>query len=486
MKKPNLLFLYTDEQAINTLAAYGNTQIEMPNLNELSEESCVFEKTYVTQPVCTPSRSTLLTGLYPHTNGCVCNNIPLKKETPCLPEILKDNEYRTAHFGKWHLGDEIFLQHGFDEWISIEDAYSKFYRKDKDKNQKSNYHKFLIENGFKPESGEIFSREESARLPEEFGKPAFLARESERFIEENKDNPFVLYVNFLEPHMPFFGPRDNQYKPEDIPLPSNFNRRLNEKNPLKTRLFAHNYNMHGYENNDLSAIDGWKQLRAKYWGLCTLVDTYVGRIIDKLKECRLYDNTIIVFTSDHGDMMGSHGLLAKCVLFEEAVRVPFLVKLSGQKKQKRIQNPVSQIDIVPTLLDLLQSPVPSELQGSSLKDTLLTNKEPEKDVIIEWTGTNGAGSNIKKYNIPEEFKEIIPDQETLEKYIGAETRTAITPDGWKYNWSPLGEDELYNLNEDKDEINNLAFEESQKQRINDFKERIKNWQIKTNDKVQIE
>ena len=112
MKKPNLLFVYTDEQAFNTLAAYGNNQIEMPNLNRLAEESIVFDQAYVSQPVCTPSRSTLLTGLYPHTNGCTENNIPLRPETACLPEMLKAGEYVCGHFGKWHLGDELFAQHG--------------------------------------------------------------------------------------------------------------------------------------------------------------------------------------------------------------------------------------------------------------------------------------------------------------------------------------------------------------------------------------
>lgn len=166
MKKPNLLFIYTDEQAVDTLAAYGNTQIEMPNLNELANDSTVFEHAYVTQPVCTPSRSTLLTGLYPHENGCTRNNIPLSRKTKCFPELLNDSDYRTGHFGKWHLGDEIFKQHGFDEWVSIEDAYYGYYSEDRDKNEKSDYHSFLIENGFQPGDGERFGRAQSACFPE--------------------------------------------------------------------------------------------------------------------------------------------------------------------------------------------------------------------------------------------------------------------------------------------------------------------------------
>ena len=123
MPRPNLLFLFTDEQRADTMAAYGNSRIEMPNLNRLAEQSVVFDRAYVTQPVCTPSRSTIMTGLWPHTSGCTANNIALRDDTPCLPEMLRD-DYATAYHGKWHLGDEIFAQHGFDEWVSIDDLYA--------------------------------------------------------------------------------------------------------------------------------------------------------------------------------------------------------------------------------------------------------------------------------------------------------------------------------------------------------------------------
>ncbi len=185
MATPNVLFIFTDEQRADTLSAYGNSQIEMPNLNRLAEQSVVFENTYVTQPVCTPSRSSILTGLYPHTNGCTENNILLSLDIPCLPEMLTSGEYATAYHGKWHLGDEIFAQHGFDEWRSIEDAYIQFYSPDRDRDARSTYHHFLIENGFSPSDGRMFSRSRAARLPERFGKPAYLAGEASRFIRQN-------------------------------------------------------------------------------------------------------------------------------------------------------------------------------------------------------------------------------------------------------------------------------------------------------------
>ena len=338
-KKYNLLFIYTDEQAANTLAAYGNDRIEMPNLNRLAEQSVIFDQAYVTQPVCTPSRSTLLSGLYPHANGCIQNNLPLAAEYPCLPEMLGKGDYVTGHFGKWHLGDELFAQHGFDEWVSIEDAYNAFFSEGRDKDAASDYHDFLIEKGFSPKNGKRFNRGEATRLPEEVGKPAFLAEKASEFIRNRGEEPFILYVNFLEPHMPFFGPRDDQYPLEDIPLPANLRAEPGEDVHLRNRLLMESYRRSGYDDNPLRSEADWKKMIARYWGLCSLVDTHVGTILESLKESGRWDDTIIVFTSDHGDMMGSHGLLAKCVMYEEAGRVPWLLHLPGAEGVQASKRP---------------------------------------------------------------------------------------------------------------------------------------------------
>lgn len=172
--KPNLLFIWTDEQRADTMAVYGNTKIHAPNLNKLASESVVFEKTYVTQPVCTPNRSAVMTGLWPHTSGCIANNIPLPGDIRCMPELVNDPDYRTAYMGKWHLGDEIFAQHGFEEWVAIEDTYTKYYGKERDRSGRSHYHHFLIEHGYKPDSSNKFSRNFAARRPIEHCKPKFL------------------------------------------------------------------------------------------------------------------------------------------------------------------------------------------------------------------------------------------------------------------------------------------------------------------------
>ena len=120
--KPNLLFIFTDQQRLDTIECYGNDQIETPALNALADESFVFEHGYVSQPVCSPSRATMLCGLYPHTARVPACNVSLPQDVKTIAELVT-NDYRCAYIGKWHLGDEIFPQHGFTEWIGTEDSY---------------------------------------------------------------------------------------------------------------------------------------------------------------------------------------------------------------------------------------------------------------------------------------------------------------------------------------------------------------------------
>lgn len=484
MKHPNLLFLYTDEQAVNTLAAYGNRQIQMPNLNRLADESVVFDQAYVTQPVCTPSRSSLLTGLYPHTSGCTENNIPLRAHIPCLPEMIDRDAYVTGHFGKWHLGDELFAQHGFDEWVSIEDNYNRYFSEARDKTVASSYRDFLIGKGLTPQNGRRFGRGEAARLPEELGKPAFLAGKASEFIHANQDRPFVLYVNFLEPHMPFFGPRDNQYSPKDIPLPLNFTHELTNQQPTRARLLREHFFRHGHGSCPLRTEADWRRVIANYWGLCSLVDTHMGTILDTIDDCGLRDTTIVVFTSDHGDMMGAHRLLAKTVMFQEAIRVPLLIRLPGQRRQRSVNGPVSQIDIVPTLLELLGQPVPDHLQGRSLCPFLESSSpKVSEDVFVQWNGPNGALSDIvESAQIPDWMREVA-DPEYIYAALTDPVRTIVTTDGWKLNCSPLGEHELYNLEADASETKNRFCENRQLAR--DLRDRIRKWQDRTGDAVRL-
>ncbi len=489
MPYPNLLFLYTDEQRFDTLAAYGNTSIDMPHLNQLAATACVFDRAYVTQPVCTPSRSSLLTGLTPHTNGCTANNIPLDQQVPCLPEMLPAGRYVTAHFGKWHLGDELFAQHGFEHWLGVE-HYNQHFRPHRDRSTVPDYSRWLLEQGYRPQNGRFFTRNEAAALPEEHSKPAFLAGHASRFIREHQDRPFCLYVNFLEPHMPFTGPRDAQYDPASIPLPDNFDCPPGDWNHARSRLLHLHYaagKRFGVRSNDPDAMRG---LTARYWGLCSQVDAHCGAILDTLRACDLWDDTIVVFTSDHGDMMGSHQLIAKGLMYEEAARVPLLIKIPGQWQMHRVDGPVSQVDLVPTLLELMDVAPPAELEGRSRTGHL----EPgapglTDDVFIEWNGSNSSitpdGQTAGAAAGPRDAGAAGDEAAARDAAVGDPLRAMVSGYGrWKLIVSPhLGQHELFDLSADPLECDNVYGRPDLAGITRALAGRLRAWQHHTGDTV---
>lgn len=459
--EPNLLFILTDEQTFKSMKAYGNDLIDTPNLDKLAAESILFERAYCAWPVCTPSRGTIMTGLYPHSHGCIGNNVRLSPDIPSVLEMAELPQHRKAFVGKWHLGDEIFKQRGFDEWISIEDyMYRDYYSPGKDNQAHCSYHQFLIANGFEPNHAfddgyAYFDRRYCANLPEEFGKPKFMTDQAICFIEKNQEHPFVLYINFFEPHMPFTSPRNDQYDRSLVTFPDNFRHRVDELHPSSER--AKRYFEQGYQGDKLSTDDDWRDLIARYWGLISLVDTHVGRILDSLRECGLYENTVIVFTSDHGEMMGSHGLVEKGNMFEEAIRVPFLLKGPGLPSGIRIDNQISHIDLVPTLLEIMGTPAAGHLQGQSWL-AALQGKEayPERDIFVE-----------------------------LHKPQQGWTWAVVTPDRWKFIDRPTGPIELYQLQDDPYEMNNLAAksETANGPIIQRLRNKIEMWLKDTEDRV---
>lgn len=472
-KKPNLLFIWTDQQRFDTMAVYGNKVIKVPNLNKLASESIVFKRTYVSQPVCTPSRSTVMTGLWPHQSGCTANNIPLKRETKTFPELINDPEYATAYMGKWHLGDEICAQHGFKKWVAMEDGYTSYYSENCDTNERSAYHHFLIEIGYHPDSENgKFSRGFSARLILEHCKPAFLEMNARRFLEENRDRPFILYINFLEPHTPFWGPLNDLHDPEQVGVPANADDPLEENEPLRYKL-SQEYMQNTYGTDPKN----WAKINAIYHGLVSQVDMAVGGILEKLEELDLQKNTIVVYTSDHGEMMGSHGMFAKQYMYEESVRVPWLMRVPGEHKgQVIIEEPVSHIDLVPTLLDYFGCPeAASTLPGKSLRKAVRAGNVQDNDVFIEW--------NPNRLHFLENTKLASPAR--IEEIKQEHSRAVVTPDGWKLVLSDRDKNQLFNLNDDPYERTNLFDSGRHQDIIERLSKKIHAWQASVDDEIAI-
>jgi arylsulfatase A-like enzyme len=451
-------------------------------LDRLAAGGVLFENAYVTQSVCTPSRSSIMTGLYPHTNGCINNNVPLRPGTRTIGEMVSP-DYLRAYYGKWHLGDEVVPQHGFEDWVSIEDYYRKYYSRPEYLSLFSSYHHFLVANGFEPDlercGARVFDRVTAAQLPEEFTKASYLGREAVRFIENQGDRPFLLFVNFLEPHRPLFGPFDDLYPPEQVPTGPHFRQPPPEGAALVNRMMAEHYTRAGFlDGQDLTTEAGCRKTRAKYLGNVTLVDKAVGEILRALEDSGQADNTIVVFTSEHGDMMGDHGFFEKCVMYEEALKVPLIVRVpEGAGVGRRVEGRFSQIDLVPTLLDLLGEPVPASLEGVSrarvLSDGATLDETGGADAFVEWSGS--------EWRPPRRFEGGIPPERWLE--MRDPWRTVISAEGWKLNLSPSDQCELYDLNSDPYEQQNLFDDPSQGPRVRDSSDRIRRWQQRTGDRI---
>lgn len=481
----NVLLLFSDEQRADTLGAYGNTVAHTQCLDALAERSLIFEQAFCTQPVCTPSRGSILTGLYPHTHGALANNLPLPAHAAALPQLLAGGRAgggappRTAYIGKWHLGRELEAQHGFQEWSSTEDSYTH-----DPAGGYSDYHRFLLAQGLTPDAGperrRVFSRGFAARLPEALGKPAFTAERAIRFLEDcrREGRAFILCVNFLEPHMPFFGPRDGLIPRGEVTLPPTFFSEPEPGTPLRYRLLRQRY---AQRNAHVATDDapGWTDLLARYWGLCSLVDSHCGRILDALADLGLEESTLVAYTSDHGDMMGEHRLVAKCVQYEGAIRVPLLLRRPGVRPG-RAAAPVSLVDLVPTLLEGLGHPVPAQLPGRSLlagagaPGTGAAAADPEVGpaAVVEWNGADELWP-----------PELFPGPAAAEaRYRAARLRTLRTG-RWKLTLDETGEHTLYDLAEDPGETRNLIAHPSQRTRVRQLAARLRQWQRRTEDTV---
>src|SRR2546430_740089 len=276
MRPPNLLVFLPDQQRTDTMACYGGTKVHAPALNKLASESVIFERAYVTQPICTPSRASLLSGLWPHTTGCTRNSVPLEQRFPTFAELLENKDYHCAYMGKWHLGADAPPTDEFPWWYRLP--------------------------GERQHAPAIFDR---VRLPQ-------------------------LYYAGITP-------------------------------------------------------EEYRGIKQRYLGLVTLVDRSIAAILGCLERFGLMDEMIIVHTSDHGDCLGAHQLFGKEVMFEEAARVPYLIRMPGQRRSMRINQPISHIDFLPTLLELLGQTKPPHCPGQSRVALLKGGSMPPQSIFMEWS-----------------------------------------------------------------------------------------------------
>ncbi|MFW6223175.1 MAG: sulfatase, partial [Bacteroidota bacterium] len=279
----------------------------------------------------------------------------------------------------------------------------------------------------------------------------------------------------LEPHNPYFGPLDELHEDENVTVPKTFYTDSIEKNELYRDQILAEKNKDRYVKNEESIRD----LVSKYWGLVSQVDKSMGAILDKVDELGLTENTIVVFTSDHGEMLGAHKLTGKSVMFEEAIKVPFILRVPQLGMKERIvEQNVSQIDIVPTILDLMGTKPDESLQGKSLVPYMKSMDFPEEDIFIQWN------PSINHYDVSEEMAHI-GDPDALEKSLNGSARTVVTPDGWKLVLTDHDNYLLFDLKNDPLETTNVFYKEENKQIIEKLTNKIRTWQIEMKDPLEL-
>jgi choline-sulfatase len=356
----NILWLTSDQHSSHALGCYGNTVVQTPNLDRLAAQGLCFDRHFCSYPVCVPARFTMLTGLYPHHHGAFGNNTPLPLRTRTLAHHFGQAGYVTAWLGKMHPVDG--QTHGFDYYMDM-GAYFDYLGP---KTRVFTYGMGAEDSGCGspwitihrppgegrsawvpadlPRHNDTLAVREL--LPEEDHFESFVARETIRFLEAYRDEPFFVTASFLKPHNPFSPPAEYaaMYRPEDMPLPAWSPEQL-ERLPPQLR-------SHRYPGAGTPEGDAWlRRFLAAYYGNVGHMDACAGRILDALDRLGLADNTMVVYTTDHGELLGEHGMRGKFCFFDGSARLPLIARLPGQiPAGTRTDALVDQADFAPTFL----------------------------------------------------------------------------------------------------------------------------------------
>lgn len=376
MERPNILWICTDQQRFDTLGCCGNRFVRTPNLDRLAQNGVLFERCYTQSPVCAPSRSSFLTGRYPRTTRCRQNGQPIPSDQALITRQLADAGYTCGLSGKLHIS-ACHPEACPATERRIEDGYAEFHwshhpAPDWPTNE---YIHWLQEWGIQYRHSPLPDSEYvEIGMPAEHHQTTWCAQKAINFIESHAslDRPWLFSVNTFDPHHPFDPPETHlgRYLGHlgAIPMPNYTKGELDDK-----PVFQRTDHRGAYNNPELYPFpemsnQDHRLVRAAYWAMVDLIDEQVGRMLDALERTGQSDNTIVVFMSDHGEMLGDHGIYLKGPHFyEPAVRVPLVVSWPGMVEAGRRSGAlVELVDLAPTLLDAVGLERHSGMQGRSL------------------------------------------------------------------------------------------------------------------------
>ncbi|UCC62106.1 MAG: sulfatase-like hydrolase/transferase [Anaerolineae bacterium] len=382
MERPNILLLYTDQQRWDALGANGNPDVQTPNLDRLAAEGLNLDRFFVQNAVCMPSRVSMLTGLYPSTLGILRNGVPVPEDTVALPHLLRNYGYTSANIGKLHFLPHANRDHrdahpeyGFDH-LEISDepgCYEDAYRAWVSRKAPEQLDRVSV--GLPPATKvwqETMGIDDGICHPEQrFPKEAipfagrsdlthssFVAEQTMAFLRSHRAGPFFCIAGFYSPHSPWVAPQEfiDLYDPDTLTVPA-FPPEVEAR-----RSGAASSDAGAFSDRELGVA------RQGYYAMVSEVDHHVGRILHCLDELRLAENTIVVYTSDHGEWLGEHLRYGKGYPGHDCVtRVPFILRWpEGLANPGRTAHAlVEAVDLVPTLLECAGIPIPYHLQGRS-------------------------------------------------------------------------------------------------------------------------
>jgi len=354
-QRPHIVFILSDDQRPDTVGALGNPHIRTPNLDRLVRGGSAFTRAVSPNPICTPSRAEILTGCSGFRNGILDFGGTIDPALTTLPQAFRAAGYDTCYVGKWHNNGRPST-HGYDEAVGLfTGGGGKWARDQVDWHGRpvTGYRGWV----FQTDAGEKFPDRGVGLTPD---ISAAFADAAIQAVARTRDRPLFLHVNFTAPHDPLLMPtgHEGMYKPETLPLPGNF---------LPEHPFDHG-NLRGRDEQLLPWPRTPKDVRedlAVYYAVISHMDAQVGRIIAALAARGLWENTLLVFTSDQGLAMGSHGLRGKQNMYEHTIGVPLILHGPGVPRGKRFDAQLYLRDLVPTLCDLAGVPVPATVEARS-------------------------------------------------------------------------------------------------------------------------
>jgi len=377
-KRPNILFIMDDQHNARCLSCEGHPDVKTPNLDKLAEGGVRFTRAFAQSAICMPSRVSFFTGQYLSTHGIFGNVGWLPPETLSLAHYLKEKGgYQTGAIGKMHI--PVWETDGLDHKRVCEKA-------DTPAGEKDTYYYYLKKYGLekyerKYENHELFMAYIS-QIPEEHCLERWTANEAIEFIEKrDPEKPFFLWMSFERPHCPHSPPPEKigTYNPEKIKLPEKVSDRFYGK------VYRSRPGVEDVWHIDHSGEKVFRKALSYYYTLITLIDENIGRVIKKLEEDNLLEDTIIIFTSDHGDFAGEHGAIGKNMpTYDCLYRIPFIWYWKGHFLAGKVDHQlVESVDLFPTLCDLIGLPLPPQVQGESLSGALSTqNQGPFRQAVF--------------------------------------------------------------------------------------------------------